>query len=96
MLSSMALLLGPVAGASDAKFEPPVRLMAGGKPIGVEAPGFACPTWHDVDGDGKKDLVVGQFAGGKLALYKNLGEGKFAERAWLMAGGKVAEIPGVW
>ena len=78
------------------KFEPPVRLKAGEAFIQVEAPGYAFPSWADADGDGKKDLVVGQFARGAMKVYRNLGDGKLAEGKWLEAGGKVAEVPGVW
>ena len=95
LLTSLALLSG-AAMAAAADFEPPVRLKAGGVPIRVESPGYASPCWVDVDGDGKKDLVVGQFNKGKLKVYKNLGNGKFAEGVWLQAGGAVAEVPGVW
>lgn len=77
-------------------FEAPARLKAADGYVRTEAPGFAAPAWHDVDGDGKKDLVVGQFAGGKIRAYKNTGAGTFAPGEWLMAGGKVAEVPGVW
>lgn len=80
----------------EPQFAPPVRLEADGKPVRLEKPGFAAPCWHDVDGDGRKDLVVGQFAGGKIRVFKNLGDGKLAAGAWLEADGKVAEVPGVW
>src|SRR5215468_2653947 len=83
-----------VCGATD--FEPPVRLTAGGVPVRVEAPGYAAPCLADVDGDGKPDLLVGQFNGGKVQVFKGLGGGKFAKGAWLQAEGKVAEVPGVW
>ena len=82
------------SGAAD--FEPPVRLKGGDAAIRVEAPGYACPTWADVDGDGKKDLVVGQFAGGKMRVFKGLGGTQFAPGTWLLADGKTAEVPGVW
>jgi hypothetical protein len=49
-----------------------------------------------VDGDGKKDLLVGQFNKGKIQVFKNLGGGKFAAGDWLKAEGQVAEVPGVW
>ena len=88
------LTLVGVAGAAE--FETPVMLKAGGKAIRVEDPGYACPGWADVDGDGKKDLLVGQFAEGKIHFYKNLGDNKFADRAWLKANGEVATVPGVW
>jgi len=77
-------------------FEAPVRLKAADGYVRTEAPGYASPTWHDVDGDGKSDLVVGQFAGGKIRVYKNTGAGTFAAGEWLMAGGAIAEVPGVW
>lgn len=95
LLACMALLCGSaVVGAQE--FAPPVRLMAGGTPIRVESPGFAAPCWVDIDGDGKKDLVVGQFNKGKMKIYKNLGDGNFAKGVWLQAEGKIAEVPGVW
>ena len=81
---------------SPGRFGAPVRLEAAGKLVRVDQPGYASPCWADVDGDGKKDLVVGQFAGGKMKVYKNLGKGKLGEGKWLEAGGKVAEVPGVW
>jgi FG-GAP-like repeat len=73
-----------------------VRLRAGGAAVRVESPGYACPCWADIDGDGKKDLLVGQFAQGKIRVFKNLGDGKLAAGAWLQAEGQVAEVPGVW
>ena len=81
-------------GAAD--FEPPVKLKGGDAAVRVESPGYACPAWADVDGDGKKDLIVGQFAGGKMRVFKSLGGTKFAAGVWLQAEGKVAQVPGVW
>lgn len=78
------------------QFTEPVRMKAGDAYVRVESPGWAAPCWQDVDGDGKKDLVVGQFNGGKMRIFKSLGDGKLAEGRWLEAGGKVAEVPGVW
>ena len=94
----LTLLLTAVSWAppQSPQFEPPVRLEADGKPIRVESPGYAAPSWFDVDRDGKPDLVVGQFAGGKMRVFRSLGNGKFAAGTWLMADGKVAEVPGVW
>jgi hypothetical protein len=78
------------------RFETPVRLRGGDEFVKVESPGYAAPCWFDVDRDGRKDLVVGQFRGGKLRVFRNLGDGKLAAGQWLEVGGKVAEIPGVW
>jgi hypothetical protein len=71
-------------------------MMAGDQAVRVESPGWAAPCWADIDGDGKKDLLVGQFSQGKINVYKNLGGGKLAPGAWLQADGIDAEIPGVW
>ncbi len=97
MLLLSTLLVGcGLAVAGAAEFEPPVRLKADGVSVRVESPGYAAPCWADVDGDGKKDLLVGQFSGGKIQVYKNLGDGKLAAGQWLKAEGAVAEVPGVW
>jgi hypothetical protein len=85
-----------LSSLQDPQFAPPERLQAADGFVRVEPPGWACPAWQDVDRDGKKDLVVGQFRGGRMRIYKNLGEGKLAAGQWLEVGGKVAEVPGVW
>lgn len=82
--------------ADETAFSDPVRLQGGSSIIQVEAPGYACPSFFDVDGDGKKDLIVGQFKKGYMKLYRNLGDQKFGAGEWIMADGKVAEVPGVW
>jgi hypothetical protein len=90
------LFFGGLAVCSAADFEKPVRLEAEGAAVRVESPGYAAPCWADVDGDGQKDLLVGQFQGGKIHVFKNLGDGKLAAGSWLEAEGAVAEVPGVW
>jgi hypothetical protein len=92
----MTLLVPLLAAPQGPQFGEPVRLRGGDDFVKVEAPGYACPAWHDVDNDGKKDLLVGQFKDGKIAIHKNLGGGKLAARQWLMAEGEIAEVPGVW
>jgi len=51
----------------------PVRLEAAGKPIDATEIGHASPFVYDSDGDGLKDLLVGQFKDGLLWIYRNEG-----------------------
>ena len=76
-------------------FEAPVRINAGDAPIDVDV-GHAAPFVADLDGDGKNDLLVGQFGEGKLRVYKNIGDNKapkFKDFEWLKAGGDIARVP---
>jgi hypothetical protein len=95
-LKSLAttLVIGLCIGCSS-EFQSPTRLKAGGVPVRVDSPRYAAPCWADIDGDGNKDLLVGQYEG-TIRVYKNLGEGNLATGQWLMADGAPAEVPGVW
>jgi len=86
----------PAEPGPSATFAPPVRLRTSEGAIRTEEPGWAAPAWFDVTGDGKPDLVVGQFAGGKMKVYPGDGKLGLGPGRWLEAGGKVAEVPGVW
>ncbi len=93
----LSLALCPQGQTSEApQFHAPARLKAGGEFVKVEEPGYAAPCWHDVDGDGMHDLIVGQFAGGKMLVCKGLEGGKLEKGEWLKAEGDIAEVPGVW
>lgn len=94
LVFTLMIWLGTVVSAAE--FAPPVQLKVGEQAVRVESPGYAAPCWADIDRDGKKDLLVGQFAGGKIRFYKNLGDGKLAAPSWLKADGKVAQVPGMW
>jgi hypothetical protein len=85
-----------LSACNAAEFERPKRLEGGGVSVRVESPGYAAPCWADINGDGKKDLLVGQFNRGKIHVFTNLGGGKLATGKWLQADGDVAEVPGVW
>jgi hypothetical protein len=93
---STFILLGGATAGSAYEFEPPVRLESAGKAVRVESPGYAAPCWADLDGDGKQDLLVGQFRDGRIQVYRNEGDGLRAAGSWLEAEGNVAHIPGVW
>ncbi|MBL8840049.1 MAG: hypothetical protein JNL90_00790 [Planctomycetes bacterium] len=83
MSSCLALLLAcnsaaPAQAAahpplSHDELLPPVRLEANGQPIDAVEIGHAAPFFGDFDDDGVPDLLVGQFLGGRLLVYKNLG-----------------------
>jgi hypothetical protein len=82
--------------ARSSVFEKPVRLKAGDAVID-SGPQWAHsgPCLHDVDGDGKRDLLVGDFSG-LFRLYRNVGtdrEPRFAAAEVLMAGGVQAKVP---
>ena len=93
--------VGALAQSSSSKtiqpeFTKPQMMKADGKIIQVESPGHAAPCLADVTGDGKTDLLVGQFEKGKIKVYPGDAEGGFKEGQWLKAGGKTAEVAGVW
>ena len=73
---------------------PPFRVPAGDAPISVDV-GHAQPLLHDLDGDGKRDLLVGQFGEGKCRVYRNVGRDDapaFRDFEWLQAGGQPASV----
>lgn len=72
-LLPIALLAAALhAGDAASELQPPRRLEAGGKAIDT-AIGHAAPFVGDFDGDGVRDLLVGQFGDGILWIYRNEG-----------------------
>ena len=68
------LLAASAARAQMPAFEKGVKVQAGGKDIEI-AVGHCVPAAADWNGDGKKDLIVGHFAGkpGNIKLFLNKG-----------------------
>jgi hypothetical protein len=88
------LCLGPV-GLLAGELGEPVAVEAGGEKINVEV-GHAAPWVADMDDDGVQDLLVGQFGGGKLWMFRNVGsnkEPKLEKGVLVKAGGKDATVP---
>ncbi len=80
---------------SDSELSAPKQVLVAGAPIGVKV-GHAAPLAIDFDGDGVRDLLVGQFGDGKLNIFKNTGTNAspiLAGGVFLQAGGKDATIP---
>src|SRR4051812_11308091 len=77
-------------------FREPVRLKAAGAVIDSGPHwGHSGPCLHDVDGDGRRDLLVGDFSG-LFRLHRNIGtdrEPTFAAGEVLRAGGVEAKVP---
>jgi len=92
---TLLLTLLPAATALAQELGKPIRLEAAGRPIDTEI-GHAYPYVYDIDKDGRRDLLVGQFGSGRLQIYRNLGTDaapKFGENGWLEAEGKVVTTP---
>ena len=91
-----AFALALVAGLTAAQdLADPIRLTADGEPIDTEI-GHAAPYLYDMNGDGKRDLLVGQFGDGKLRIYTNVGsetEPRYSGLTWFETGGKVVKVP---
>jgi hypothetical protein len=96
-LCAAALLAAPAAAdrpVSSPGLAPPVAVLAGGKAIDVDV-GHAAPFVADLMGEGKPQLLVGQFGEGKLRVYRNVGSAKaprFERFEWFKAGGEVGKV----
>jgi hypothetical protein len=77
-------------------FDPPIRLAAADGMIDSGASWGHCGPWiADVDGDGIKDLIVGDFSG-FFRFYRNEGTNqkpRYAKAVNLQAGGVDAKVP---
>ena len=97
MLLQFAIVaLGAIARAQE--LAPPVRIEADGKPIDIgllSQFGHAGPELGDLDGDGDRDLIVGDFPG-NFWWFANTGGAAgpaFKAKGKLQAGGADAKTP---
>jgi hypothetical protein len=80
----------------SAELQPPIKVQAGDRALDVGRSGHAAPYFADVDGDGRRDLLVGQYADGRVRLYRNQGTNKaprFGSFEYVLAGGQPASVP---
>jgi hypothetical protein len=95
LLASLLVLSVPGCGDSN-ELLPPVPLLAGGKPLDVARDGHSAPFVGDFDGDGKRDLLVGQYHEGRLRIYRNRGDNarpRFEDFTWFEADGRPGRVP---
>ncbi|MFO7906883.1 MAG: FG-GAP repeat domain-containing protein [Planctomycetota bacterium] len=64
-------LLGQWTVAGDLLEPRPVKV--GDEILDVEHSGHAAPFAGDFDGDGRRDLLVGEYYQGQLRIYRNVG-----------------------
>ena len=89
-----ALAVAVPAFGQVPRFRDPVRIEAGGVPIGLG--NYTAPVMYDWNGDGKKDMIVGQFSQGRIAYFENVGEDSapvFAGLEYLRADGQIIQLP---
>jgi hypothetical protein len=90
-----AVLAGAAGAAGAPELAEGVKLEAGGAPIDSKI-GHMVPCVADWNADGKKDLLVGEFDGGRVRLYLNEGSDaapSFGKFEYLKAGGKTLSVP---
>jgi len=86
-------LVAPPPQPERGELAPPVRLQAQGEFIQAH---HAAPFVVDWDGDGRPDLLVGQFVQGRLRIYRNVGtanEPKFAAPVWFQTTKGEGRVP---
>jgi hypothetical protein len=91
----LALTICNVTGrAREPQLQEGVLIQANQQPIDVPV-GHLVPCAVDWNGDGKKDLVIGQFQNGAIRLYLNQGTNAapvFGDFTFLETGGKAIKL----
>ena len=83
-----------MARASTPRFIGPDTILDAGVPVDVGY--YAAPVMFDWDQDGAKDLVCGQFTGGYIRFYHNIGDDsvpEFSGFEYVSAGGSQITLP---
>ena len=90
-----------IVGAADGgevhrELRAPVRVEANGSPIDTGGIGYAAPFSGDFDGDGTRDLLVGEFSQGRMRVFRNYGTDSrpvFEDHEFFQAGGALGTVP---
>jgi hypothetical protein len=96
LLLGVAVLAGWAMAAEAGGLADPIHVMADGQPLDIGGIGYAAPFMDDYDGDGVRDLWVGQFRDGKLRIYPNRGtdsKPRFDSHVWFKDGAETGRVP---
>jgi hypothetical protein len=83
-----------LAYAQAPRFQGPYSVYDGVNPIDVSY--YAAPVMYDWDGDGNKDLICGEYDGGYIRFYRNIGADsspEFNGYEYLSASGSQITLP---
>lgn len=85
-VTGAALFVSALPAQDAPRFAPPVRLRAGDAFLGVDRL-YPSPVFHDMNGDGRADIVVGDLRGRITIALREEGDGpaRFAAETKLMA-----------
>ena len=75
---------------------PPVQVSTNEGPIDIQREGHSSPFMGDFDGDGRPDLMVGEYNQGRLRVYLNQGDAAepvFGKYEWFQAGAELGRVP---
>lgn len=93
LIAGVAAVLGPrlhsqsVSGeqSPDADFAAPVRIQVGGEFLGTKR-NYPSPVFHDVNGDGRHDIVIGDLGGSITVAIQREGDAIAFERDYPILG----------
>ena len=75
----------PAVQSLQADFAAPVRIQVGGEFLGTKR-NYPSPVFHDLNGDGRRDIVIGDLAGSITAAIQCDGDAIAFERDYPLLG----------